>query len=165
MTDQCVTAIAAVAQDVILLLTAGLIAGYLWETRKLRIVGQQQVAISQQQVESQYIPAVVVVEVSDQIGLANIGNGPALSIEWRVKDRGTKPVFSETEDPGDDILTYLEADGKAKSTFLRRGVLVNRELHCLYRSISGRRYVSVSTFTAKGGFETYFHSEPTPTLS
>jgi hypothetical protein len=151
MTDQCVTAIAAVAQDVILLLTAGLIAGYLWETRKLRIVGQQQV-------EAQYLPAVVVRGESGQICLLNIGNGPALGIEWRLKDPGTKPVFSESTMPGDHILSYLEADGKPKTTFLEPALLVNRELHCLYRSISGQQYVSVSTFTAKGGFETYFHS-------
>ena len=150
--------------DAILLGTLILVWRYVAATNKLVKNSQQQlktsediIRISQQQVESQSLPALVVKEVGEGIDLVNIGNGPAMTIECRRKTSGSVPVFSESGDPG-DAYSYLEAR-VAKSTRFRPHMLVGMELHCLYRSISGRRYVSVSRFTEKGIFETHFHAE------
>src|SRR6266581_3669062 len=40
VSDQHITAVATIVQDVLLLLSAGLIGWYLWETRKMRIAAE-----------------------------------------------------------------------------------------------------------------------------
>lgn len=143
--------------DAVLLGTAILVARYVAATHKLVIASREQVRISQQQVESLSLPAVVVQESGDQINLVNIGNGPAMSLEWHFKDTGSALMFFDDDDPIDDPLPYLLA-GKTQDLSFRRGALVTRELHCTYRSLSGRRYVSVSRFSKKGMVETEFHA-------
>jgi len=54
MNDQHVTAIATFFQDGLLFVNAGLIAGYLFETRKLRPAAEEQVAKSQSQASAAY---------------------------------------------------------------------------------------------------------------
>jgi hypothetical protein len=134
--------------DAILFGTAVLVLMYVRATNRL-------VRSSQHQVESLSLPAIAVWEADhDHLDLINIGNGPAVAIEWRFKDRGTPPVFSESLNPV-GALSFLEVHTR-RSVGLQQSSLVNRELHCLYRSLSGRRYVSVSTFTEKETFETRF---------
>lgn len=142
--------IALWVNDAILLGTGMLVLRYVVATNKL-------VRASQQQVESQALPAIVVKERGKELELVNIGNGPALEIEWRFKDRGAAPVFVELQKPI-EALSYLE-QRQTTPIALESKSLVRWELHCLYRSLSGARYVSVSVFTEKGIFETNFHAE------
>lgn len=137
--------------DAILLATGILIWRYVAATSRL-------VKTSQDQVEGLSRPALVIQEAGgDQLRLVNIGSGPAVGIEWRFKDRPTAAVFSESHEPA-GALSYLEQRQTQDMPF-KEVVIVNREMHCLYRSISGQRYVSVSKFTEKGTFETEFHAE------
>lgn len=78
--------------DGILLGTAVLVFAYVRATNKL-------VRTSQQQLESQSQPALVAAERHSKIELVNIGTGPAIEVEWRFKDRGTTPVFTESQEP------------------------------------------------------------------
>jgi hypothetical protein len=54
MSDQHVIACAMIFQDVLLLINAGLIAWYLWETHKLRLAAEDQVTKSQSQISATY---------------------------------------------------------------------------------------------------------------
>src|ERR1700730_13246271 len=137
--------------DAILFGTALLVSCYVIATNKLVRSSQEQVRASQEQVESQSRPAIVVKEAGNQFELVNIGNGPALEIEWRLKERGTAPVFAESQNPI-AALSYLESR-QTKFIAQQSISLVKGELHCVYRSLSGRRYLSVSTFTDKETFE------------
>ena len=127
-----------------------LVSCYVVATSKL-------VRSSQEQIESQSRPAIVVKEKGEQLELVNIGNGPALQIEWQLKPSGTAPTFSESQKPI-EALSYLE-DGQTNFIAVKGITLTVKELHCLYRSLSGMRYVSVSAFTEKGTYDTQFHSE------
>ena len=137
--------------DAILLGTGLLVLRYVVATNKL-------VRTSQQQLESQSRPAIVVKEKGDKVELVNIGNGPAIEIEWRFEDRGTQPIFTNNPKEPIESLAYLEQQQTAHTGLDERS-LVQWELHCLYRSISGARYASVSAFTDNGIFVTCFHSE------
>jgi hypothetical protein len=143
--------------DAILLATGVLIWRYVRATSRL-------VKTSQDQVEGLSRPALVIQEAGgNRLTLVNIGNGPALGIEWRFKDRDSSAVFFESGEPV-EALSYLEQRQTKAMSFEER-TLVNREMHCLYRSISGQRYLSVSKFTAKGIFETEFYAETGELLS
>jgi hypothetical protein len=82
--------------------------------------------------------------------LMNIGNRPALGNECRLKAQDSAPIFSESTEPR-HALAYLEAHFP-KDTDFKQQMLVGKELHCLYRSLSGQRYLSVTTFMGKGTF-------------
>jgi hypothetical protein len=93
VSDQHITAIATIVQDFLLLASAGLIAWYLWETRKMRKAAENQVARSQElvaaaqrqvdasleQVEAGSRPAVVAKAGPGSLArpfLVNIGKWP-----------------------------------------------------------------------------------------
>ena len=136
--------------DAILLGTGILVLRYVVATNKL-------VRVAQRQVESQSQPAFVVAEKDGKVQLVNIGTGPAIEVEWRFKDRGTPPVFIDSKEPIES-LSYIENSAPID---LQSESLVKWELHCLYRSISGARYVSVSAFNENGIFATRFYAETT----
>jgi hypothetical protein len=150
--------------DAILLGTAFLVWRYVAATNKLVSSSQEQlktaeklIHISQRQLEGQSRPALIIQEGASGLRLVNLGNGPALGIEWRFKAPSSGPVFSEPSAPV-DALSYLE-EHQAKDMAFLPGSLVHKELHCLYRSVSDHHYISVSRFTEKGTFETEFHAE------
>ncbi|MGA8150433.1 MAG: hypothetical protein WB952_05745 [Terriglobales bacterium] len=111
--DQHITAIATIAQDVLLFLSASLIGWYLWETRKMRKAAEGQVIKSQdlveaaqrqvdaslEQVEAGSRPAVVAKAGPGSLAapfLVNIGNGPAIELKWSVSNSnhaGTIPYL------------------------------------------------------------------------
>jgi hypothetical protein len=97
--DQHITAVATVIQDVLLILSAGLIGWYLYETKKMRKATENQVGKSQElveaaqlqlaaglaQTEAQIRPAVTV-RLQGGIQLQNVGNGTAVNVALSLVD-------------------------------------------------------------------------------
>jgi hypothetical protein len=144
--DQHITAIATIVQDFLLLASAFLIAWYLCETRKMRKAAEAQV-------EAAFRPSVIVWHVGSLESsptLENIGNGPAMEVSWALSDSdfsgnvaflqqdhreylgipGMKPVY--------EAGSRAESSGRSSLVFIK----------CSYRSLSGKRYFSTSTFSA-----------------
>jgi hypothetical protein len=157
--DQHVTAIATIVQDVLLLASAGLIAWYLWETRKMRKASESQVSKSQElveaaqrqivasleQVEAAFRPAVVARDpgnVNMSPSLENIGNGPAIEVRWSIPDsnwRGLIPCLQSGQPHGVQLnvggMKALYNAGLASGNNIA-------SIECSYRSLSGRWYSS-----------------------
>jgi len=148
MTDQHITAIATIVQDVLLLVSAGLIGWYLYETRKMRKAAERQV-------EATFRPAVVIThsgQTDRNPHIENIGNGPALEVRWRLVNSeltGTLPQLlphQPTELPFGGVKPLYNAG-------LRVGPdTETATIDCSYRSLSGLPYSSRSTYNL-GRFE------------
>jgi hypothetical protein len=117
--------------DVTLIATGVLVVRYVIATNRL-------VRTAQLQLESQSRPALAVKERGGKVELVNIGNWPAIEIEWRLKDRGTPPTFAKDAKQPIESLAYIEQQQIAH-TDLDEESLVRWELHCLYRSLSGAK--------------------------
>lgn len=79
------------AQTVLLVLNAAFVWRYLQETKNLRIAAQQQVAASDEQLEAQIRPAMVV-RCRPRMGvtLVNVGKGTAFDLVASPADRGSE---------------------------------------------------------------------------
>jgi hypothetical protein len=143
--NQHIIAIATIVQDCLLLASAVLIACYLYETRKMRKAGEAQV-------EAAFRPAVIVWHagsLESSPTLENIGNGPAMEVSWALSDSdfSGNVAFLQKDRrehlgiPG--MKPFYEAGARAESS--GRSSLVS--IKCSYRSLSGKRYFSTSTFS------------------
>ena len=178
MNDQHVIAVATIVQDVLLLLSAGLIAWYLWETRKLRKAAyeqltamRQQTAVAQDQLEGQIQPAVVARMTQMGVQLVNIGTGPALHVKLgSVAKSSVNPAdvialqqdrigFIEARQTRQTVIRVFAAPNQPGATLLN-----NRNLWCEYRSLSGRVHVTIVAFAGDDGADdTRFYQLTTPT--
>jgi hypothetical protein len=143
--DQHITVIATIVQDFLLLASAILIAWYLFETQKMRKAAEAQV-------ETAFRPAVIVRHVGSLESpptLENIGNGPAIEVSWALSDSDLSGKIQllqldhqeQMGMPG--MKPVYEAGSRAQSS--GRSDLVC--IKCSYRSLSGKRYFSTSTFS------------------
>jgi hypothetical protein len=178
VTDQHITALATIVQDVLLLLNAGLIAWYLWETRKMRMAAEKQVSKSQDlvdaaqkqlttslaQTEAQIRPALAV-RLQGGIQLQNVGNGTAVNVAFSLLDdlAGEINWAPRLNIVSEAVASYLER-GEDPG---RRAVLADRHfgpdhgLQLRYQSLSGKKYVSLITFGMDGRvIRTRFVEEP-----
>jgi hypothetical protein len=146
----------------LLALNAGLIAWYLHETRRTRLAAETQVKVGQQQLEAQTKPALIarLLEDSHIVELVNIGNGPALHLEFMSVPRGSiarqnlmglgfdRIVFLEPKQTR--VLKVRTREPEITTTFWLDSS--SRSLRCEYRSLSGRAYFSVFDFDNTGNF-------------
>jgi hypothetical protein len=161
---QCITAIAMVVQDVLLLASAVLIACYLYETRRMRKAAEAQVTESQalvkasvEQAEAQIRPAVAVQvrNAPESLLLVNVGKGPAFNLIVSPAVRGAEGSRECSERERFDVgISFLGA-GADGFTGIRTQphpglagvpVLNGRSLQCQYTSLSGRTYWTVVDF-------------------
>lgn len=133
-----VTGLSSVGQLIVLIVTACFVYRYLKETEKLRLAAQAQV-------EATFRPAIIAIadgSLDRDPKLENIGNGPAVEVEWflvRGSLKGTLPI----------MLTHKPVDlpfGGAKLLFLAAGNESIATIQCSYRSLSGHRYSSACTY-------------------
>jgi hypothetical protein len=167
VTDQHITAVATIVQDILLFASAVLIGWYLCETRKMRLAAEKQVSKSQElvdaaqkqlaaslaQTEAQIRPALAV-GLQGGVQLQNVGNGTAFNVAVSVIDDLAREinwaprlnVLSEV------VASYLEPGEDSD----RRAVLADRQfgpdtgLQLRYQSLSGRKYVSLVTLGMDG---------------
>ena len=114
MNDQHVTAIAIIVQDILLFVNAFLVGWYLFETRQIRRAAEDQVAknqelvhAAQEQSESASRPAIVVQNSGGTLSapmLENIGNGPAIEVEWSLPNSSFAGVISYMRPNAREIL-------------------------------------------------------------
>jgi hypothetical protein len=168
VTDQHITAIATIVQDVLLFFSAVLIGWYLWETHKMRTAAEGQVEKSQslvvlgyRQLEGQTKPAVVakVDPGSFSVTLVNIGSGPALHLKLSAVAKRSIPQWDGRGELLDtDPRGYLEPRQDRLSAVRTRPVqglggvpvLGDRGLLCEYTSLSGRQYATIVDFHESG---------------
>ena len=140
MTDQHITAIATIVQDLLLFLSALLVGWYLVETRKLRIA-------SQEQVEAASRPAIVVKAQPGTTAVptvVNIGNGPAIDVQWSLtnsKWAGSIPYLEPDQAqalPMSEMKAIYHSAVKTTSN--------TASIECSYRSLSGRSYSSSNAY-------------------
>jgi hypothetical protein len=163
---QCITAIASVVQDFLLLASAVLIGWYLYETRRMRQAADEQVRetqalvkTSQEQLEAQIMPAIAVHAKGSPHGLelVNVGKGPVLGVILSAAERGSTGTRGLDRFVNNDI-AFIAAGGK-ESTSVRTQdigvggvpVLNGRSLQCQYTSLSGRTYWTVVDFDHASG--------------
>ena len=104
-------------------------------------------------------PAIVAIQGASMDAtphLRNIGNGPAMDVEWEILDsniRGTLPFIEAGKDS--ESLGAFSGD----RTFAEAGMKANRTtLVCKYRSISGSEYTSTNNYRLEiGRFSTTFN--------
>lgn len=142
--------IALWVQNALLLVNVAVVWWYVAETIKIRKASEQQTAKSQllveaaqEQMESQSRPAVVA-RFNGTIHLTNIGNGPAIYIELARVAQNAEPDFNlGAIEPG-RVVSHLAANNGV-DTSIGVNWLAHPEpsLQCRYRSLSGRRYISV----------------------
>ncbi len=143
--DQHITAIATIAQDVLLLLSAGLIAWYLIETRKMRKAAEAQV-------EAAFRPAIIISQkgsLDASPTLENIGNGPALEVRLTMTDSSYSEsvAFLRLNDPRELKMPGMKPVYEAGSRSETSGRPAVTRIICRYRSLSGKSYSSTSVFT------------------
>jgi len=151
MNDQHITAIATIVQDILLVLNALLIAWYLYETRKIRRAAQEQA-------ESASRPAIVVKNSDGTLSapmLENIGNGPAIEVEWSLPNSSFAGVISymrpNTHEilPMEDIKPVYEAGSQVSPNAA--------SIECSYRSLAGWEYSSSNAYDEnRGRYSTTF---------
>jgi hypothetical protein len=158
--DQHIIAVATIVQDCLLLLSAFLIAWYLWETRKMRKAAEDQVhqsqalvSTSQEQLEAQIRPALtLVIGEGGSLCVSNIGSGAALnlrlvktkeeSIDWGAKSNFGAPAMGMAVAVDHSVNT-----GSAAGSY---GNIIGERLHLTYESLSGRVYASIVLFDGNG---------------
>jgi hypothetical protein len=134
-------------QSLLLSANAVLIWRYVRQTIKLREAAQQQVKVSQRQVEASHRPALVAQhQTTDEVVFVNIGSGPAINVRWSVPDSDWK-----------GNIPYLEPGCNPRPLPIREWekVIINAALkghqdrgriECDYRSLSGWRYRSICLY-------------------
>jgi len=130
-----------IVQTVLLAINAGLFWWYLRETKSLRLAAEEQV-------ESSSLPAIVAKfeETSGRPVLFNIGNGPAIELEWSVSDvADLKGTFSylEPHRPTSDLCAQSVFFAVAEA---RNAVDRAVDIKCKYRSLSGKTYYSRNVY-------------------
>lgn len=156
MNDVHVTAVATVVEVALLAVNAVLFGYYLHETHKTRKAAERQV-------EASFRPAVIVqnlVSTSEHPKLKNIGNGPAMSVRWVLRDSKLADNFSfllagESQYMQCEPKHIFEASGAGRAP-----QALCAEIECTYSSLSGRRYSSVSTVNLETFRVTTAFSEP-----
>lgn len=162
MNYQCITAVATVVQDVLLLASAVLIGWYLYETRRMRKAAETQVTESQalvkaseEQLEAQIRPAVAVRvrRPPESLLLVNVGKGPALDLILSPAERGSDGSRRWAEIEIFGAVAFVAAGGEDVSgirtqviTGVGGPVLKGRSLQCQYKSLSGHTYWTVVDF-------------------
>jgi hypothetical protein len=175
---QCITAVATVVQDVLLLVSAILIGWYLYETRRMRKAAEEQVTesqalvrASQEQLEAQIMPAIAVHVRTAPYGLelVTVGKGPALGVILSAAERGAAGK-RDLDRLADDDIAFIKAGGEQAISVRTHAVtglggvpvLNGRSLQCQYTSLSGRTYWTVVDFDHASGKtveSTRFNSE------
>jgi hypothetical protein len=149
-------AIQAIAAAAVGLLTLALVGATFWYVRLTRTIAESSVA----QAEAMHKPVVTFqrddavsapsVDPLDDVHrtkstspliLINIGTGPALKVNWRIRRE-------PHNEPIDGFTSYIEA-GKTVSTHLSGhlgglGTEIHIDLECGYESVSGTKYVSAT---------------------
>jgi hypothetical protein len=137
-----VAALAGVSQVLVLIVTALFVRRYLKETEKLRLAAQAQV-------EATFRPAVIALSggsLESNPKLENIGNGPAMNLEWFLAGgelKGKLPIMrmhKPEELPFGGVKPLYNAMGPNQTT---------ATIECSYRSLSGRRYTSTCTYNCE----------------
>jgi hypothetical protein len=146
---QCVTAIATIIQDFLLLISAVLVAGYLVETRRLRIASQKQVDISQAQLEAQIRPALVV-RMRGTLHVANVGAGSALNVTLMEAGAADQIAWDAQFKSGTRLEGITIAPANEEDSGLRDQGSARPPLHLKYESLSGKVYASVIEFDGAG---------------
>ncbi len=149
-----VAAIAAICQVAVLMVIARLVSRYLQETAEVQRLAQLEVAIANEQLETQIRPAIVVRPMAGVAGdrslaLVNVGKGPALHISLSATDRGA--VGKRDLGRMVDDIGFLAPEAEPCPTAIRTqgagiNVLGGRSLQCEYSSLSGRTYWTVVDF-------------------
>ena len=128
------TAIAGIAQFIVLVVSAYFVWGYLNETSLIRKAAQRQV-------EASFRPAIVVTHsgsMESEPKIENIGNGPAMDVSWRLKEsewKGTVPYLPRNQPQS------LPLPG-VKPLYQAAGANPTSVIECSYRSVSGVMYRS-----------------------
>jgi hypothetical protein len=144
MNDQHITAVATIFQAGILLVSAILILWYLVETRRMRIAAERQV-------EASFRPALIVTHDGSRTSLPqlhNIGLGPAMEVTWTARSSKLGHKFPyllpNQKQPLCDVSALFDvgAFNVASEIGPEDGTVV---IECNYRSLSGKRYASMST--------------------
>ncbi len=140
-----VAALAGVSQVLVLIVTALFVWRYLKETEKLRLAAQAQV-------EATFRPAVVALSggsLESNPKLENIGNGPAMNLEWFLVDgelKGKLPIM-RMHKPEELPFGGVRPLYNAASAMGRNQTTATIE--CSYRSLSGHRYTSTCTYNCE----------------
>jgi hypothetical protein len=145
------TMLAAWAQVIVLVVTARFVWLYLGETEGLRETAQKQMAVSQDQLEGQIRPAIVIQHNAqgNALVLLNVGKGPALLIRLSRTERGSAGK------PGLELMTevvgFIAPGGQPSPTPISTqgaGIygLRGNSLQCEYKSLSGRTYWTIADF-------------------
>jgi hypothetical protein len=168
MNDPARATLWAALQAALLVVSAFFVAWYLYETRKMRkaaedqvtrsqeliVAAQRQVDASLKQVEGAFRPAVVAmtVNLSSSPRLVNIGNGPAVDIEWSIPNSPLHGRVSYLEPHTSEDLPF---DGE--KPLYEASAETPAIIECTYRSISDWSYRSTNTFDIdRGAFTTTF---------
>ncbi|MGA8152749.1 MAG: hypothetical protein WB952_17500 [Terriglobales bacterium] len=158
MNDPARAVLWAALQTALLVLSAILIGLYLIETRRLRIAAQQQV-------EASFRPAVVAVHdgsIEKGPSLVNIGNGPAIEVEWHLLNSSLKGDFPYLE-PGCKPQELGTNGMKGLYNAGIGGKTEEARIECTYRSLSGWRYSSSNSYNlVHYKFATTFRDEGLP---
>jgi len=133
--------ILGILQIVLLAINAVLVWLYWRETKRLRLSAEAQV-------ESSSLPAIVAKldEASGNPVLFNIGNGPAIELDWSVSDvADPKGTFSylEPHRPTGDFCPQHIFFGLVQARYAVNCVV---DINCTYRSLSGKTYSSRSVY-------------------
>jgi hypothetical protein len=141
VTDQHITAIATVVQDILLLVSAVLVGWYLCETRKMRKAAESQL-------EAQIRPALSVYPHAT-LQLVNIGSGPALNVKLVILHKCGPVQWHSEANVAPRVTGSFVSPGEAHkrdSTIPVGHYGAEQELQIFYESLSGKRYASVIGF-------------------
>ena len=126
--------------------------------RYTRLISQE----ATRQTETAFKPAIIAIHgaTTDTNGrLRNVGNGPAIDVEWQITNTKHKGRFSCLE-AGTDSEEMHPSNLKAFTNGAMQSPSQNEvAITCFYKSISGKRYASVSKHEHdldSGRFDTTF---------
>jgi hypothetical protein len=138
------------AQLFVLAVTAFLVWRYVRSTEEIKRAAIRQAALTGDQIEAMSRPVVVPRNIGNQLHLTNVGSGPALRVEWWLRPKSEPFAAPDRIDPDkrvdpDGEMDLIEAKGQRAMMGARDFPKVlgnNLKVICLYRSISGRTYLS-----------------------
>ena len=112
------------------------------------------------QTETAFKPAIIVLRAANteaHARLRNVGNGPAMDVEWQITNTKYKGRFSCLE-AGTDSEEMHPSNLKALTNGAMQSPSQNEvAIKCSYKSISGKKYTSVSEHDLESGrFDTTF---------
>lgn len=115
---------------------------YAVDTHKLRDAAQKQVTAAQHQLEAAITPCVLVFDTSGAVDapllFKNSGTGVALNVRWRYSASKSKE-WTEFSALG-------PGEGR-KAPFLTRDIINYGAIECVFESISGTPYLTLSGFS------------------